>query len=176
MALFESPCVSVTPCGSARAGGDAKCTVVWLQGEHDAATTTFLVATLNRAAALDDADVLVDLGAVTFMDASTIGAIIGARNRLGMQARSLEIRAPSPVAAHLLELCGLMHLVRRVPLAAVHGTGVADALGSWVEVPSRPSTRPPANVSELQARFGNAANALAAEFAPEFPLAEVIEG
>jgi anti-anti-sigma factor len=151
MARFESPSVSVTPHGSAAAGGDAECTVVWLQGGHDIGSTDFLVAAFDRADELDGANVLVDLGAVTFMDASTAGVIIGARNRLRLQARTLEVRAPSPAALRLLELCDLTQLIRSTT-AAVHPTGVAGALHTWVEVPpspSRPSTSDAAPTPEV---------------------------
>ncbi len=149
MARFESPSVSTTPRGSAAAGGDAECTVVWLQGEHDAATKEFLTATLARAAELDDANLLVDLGAVTFMDAATVGVIVAAHNRLG--TRTLEIRAPSPGALLLLELCGLTHLIRPAPIVTVHPTGVAGALQTWIAVPSRPSSPPTQDAAKTPA-------------------------
>ena len=50
------------------AGRDADRTVVWLQGEHDISTTVALADTLARAIALDDADLVVDLSEVQFME------------------------------------------------------------------------------------------------------------
>src|SRR5688500_17284849 len=87
---------------------DAGRTVVWLRGDYDIAMKVSLVVSLARAAKRDDADLIVDLSEVTFMDASTISALVGARNRL--RSRSLVLRAPSPRARRLLELCGLAHL------------------------------------------------------------------
>jgi hypothetical protein len=74
---------------------------------------------------------VVDLSGVTFMDASTAGAIVGSCNRLRVRAQSLELRAPSPRALRVLELCGLAGLIQR---QAVPSTGLAAALATWVDV------------------------------------------
>ena len=66
--------------------------------------------TLARAVTLDDADVVVDLRDVLFMDAATLGSIVAARNRLRSQSRSLTLRAPSSSADRVLRLCGLTDL------------------------------------------------------------------
>lgn len=118
---------------------DADCTVVWVRGEQDLATRVSLTLVIARAARLDDVPVLVDLSAVTFMDASTVGAIVGSRNRLASRGQSLELRAPSAPARRILELCGLTDLIHTDP---VHATGVSAALQTWVEVPPiEPSKR-----------------------------------
>lgn len=145
MAPSLTPLISVSRRGSAR--GDADYTVVWVRGEHDIATKASLVVALDRAARLDDAPLLVDLSAVTFMDASTIGALVASRTCLQSGGQTLEVRAPSPRALRVLEQCGLAHLVHREPR---HSTGVAAALGTWVDVspiapsgPAGPVTRAP---------------------------------
>lgn len=132
MVRSEPPSISVSRRGSAT--GEADCTVVWVRGEHDIATRVSLVVVIARAAQRNDADLVVDLSRVTFMDASTIGAIVGSRNRLRSQGRSLHVRAPSPAAARVLELCGLGSLVQPSRVEAVHPSGVAAALGTWVHV------------------------------------------
>jgi hypothetical protein len=68
------------------------------------------------------------------MDASTIGALVVARNRLLARSRSLTVRAPSSAARRLLELCGLDRLID-VDQTAAPLPGAA-ALGSWVAVPA----------------------------------------
>src|SRR5688500_18448452 len=80
MARSESPSTSVTRRGTAE--GDPDHTVVWVRGNHDISTKVSLAVTIARAAQLDDGDLLVDLSGVTFMDASTVGAIVGSANRL----------------------------------------------------------------------------------------------
>lgn len=148
MARSDSPSVSVSRRGSAR--GDADCTIVWVRGEHDITTKVTLFVTVARAARLDDVPLLVDLSSVTFMDASTLGAIVGSRNRLRSRAQSLEVRAPSPPALRILELCGLGHLVHRDPLRA---PGMAAALGTWVDVPPiEPRRGPDSEASRAPAR------------------------
>ena len=121
--------MSVVRAGSPRR--DPCSTVVWLRGEHDIATRTALVVGIARAARRDDRPLLVDLSGVTFMDASTIGAIVGSLNRERQRGQTLELRKPSPRARRVLELCGLTHLVHD-PNAAPAGR--AAALATWVEV------------------------------------------
>jgi hypothetical protein len=76
--------------------------------------------------------VVVDLSAVTFMDASIVGALVGSRNRLRSKSQSLELRAPSPRALRVIQLCGLVGLVQA---ATVRTAGQAPALSTWVDVP-----------------------------------------
>lgn len=130
MARPTSPSVSVYR--RRPAGGERECTVLWVGGEHDIATKVTLAVAIARAAQRDDAPLLIDLSAVTFLDASTVGAIVGSRNRLRLRGRSLELRAPSPPALRVLYLCGLTDLIRR---ECVQPADPAAALASWVDVP-----------------------------------------
>jgi anti-anti-sigma factor len=66
--------------GVAEVGREAARVVVWLRGEHDISTVAELSAVLDGAAVLADVGLVVDLGKVRFIDASTIGAIIACRN------------------------------------------------------------------------------------------------
>ena len=141
----EWPSVSVCRRGSADPGSDPLRTVVWVLGDHEYATRVHLSATLGQAARLDDADVTVDLSGVTFMDASTIGALVDTHNRLRARSRSLSIRAPSRLARRLLDVCGLAFLIDE--RAAPAGPPLATALDSWVAVPASgrvsDATQPP---------------------------------
>jgi anti-anti-sigma factor len=85
--------------------------VLWLGGEHDLSTQ----ACLSAAIAAVDADVVLDLSEVEFMDAATIGAILRARVLLRRRSRSLMLRAPSRRARLVIGLCGLDDLVGPVP-------------------------------------------------------------
>ena len=135
MPANESPSVSVSRCGHARLASDPLRTVVWVRGEHDIATRVHLSDTIARAARLDDTDVVVDLSGVTFMDASTIGALVAANNCLRAASHSLSVRAPSLRAWRLLDLCGLARLIDDDPASVP--PSAAAALGSWVDVPVR---------------------------------------
>lgn len=88
-------------------------TVVWLEGEQDFATLPGVASVLADAMGANTAGVVVDLSAVTYMDASTIGVLIGARNLLRAQSRTLTVRSPSTWAGWLLTLCGLTALIDR---------------------------------------------------------------
>lgn len=129
--------------------GEAAPTVVWLRGEHDVATRVNLSLSIAQAAGLDDGNVVVDLSGVTFMDASTVGAIVGARNRLRSRSRSLSLRAPSRSAFRLLDVCGLASLIDHRPAPSLQPAPAASALGTWVDVP--PTDREPGADAARQA-------------------------
>jgi anti-sigma B factor antagonist len=90
--------------------------VVWVRGEHDACTADVLSQHLQQAIALGDADLVVDMSGVSFLDASTIGVVLRARGRLRQRSRSLAVRSPSTCARRLLELCDLADLIAPAPI------------------------------------------------------------
>jgi anti-anti-sigma factor len=91
-----------------------------------------LAVALARAGRLDDAPLVVDLSWVTFMDASTVGALVASANRLRARGQSLQLRAPSPRALRVLELCDLAQLTEQQP-ASRSG---APALVTWIDTES----------------------------------------
>ena len=137
MARSTSSAVTISRRGAA--GGDPLRTVVSLRGEHDIATKVPLSLAIARAARLEQVAVLLDMSAVTFLDASTIGAIVGSRNRLHSRGQGLEVRSPSARARRVLDLCGLADLIQQEPRQS---SGPAPALASWVDVPPSTPTRP----------------------------------
>ena len=84
---------------------DGAATIVWLGGEHDAATVHELRGALGRAVAADHNDLVVDVADVTFMNAATLGALIGARNTLRKQDRFITVRGSTRCVDRLFELC-----------------------------------------------------------------------
>ncbi len=140
----ESPSLSVSRRGPKCLGSEPRRTVVWVRGEQDIANRTELCDVIGQAARLDNADIVVDLSGVTFMDASTIDTLVAARNGLEELFRSLFVRAPSPRARRLLDVCGLAELIDEQPTPPPQAS--TTALGSWVEVPAgdrRPSPAQP---------------------------------
>jgi anti-anti-sigma factor len=85
---------------------------VWLRGEHDITTVRSLARDFARAIAANDDDVVLDLSAVRFMDAATVGMIVGAENFLRPRSRSVLLRDPSASARRVLDLCGLAYDTR----------------------------------------------------------------
>jgi anti-sigma B factor antagonist len=85
--------------------------VIWLEGEYDLATVSALSETIARAMESGGGELVIDLSGVQFIDATTIGVIIKARNDLDRQQRSLALRAPSKFARRVLELCDLAALL-----------------------------------------------------------------
>jgi anti-anti-sigma factor len=128
VALTEYLSVRVPRRGlEALAGREVNRTVVLLRGEHDASTVAALSEAMARAIALDDADLVVDLGGVEFMDAATVRLIIRAGEFLRLRSRSLTLRSPSTRARRVLDLCGLddhleRHSVDEAPTTSGVGT------------------------------------------------------
>lgn len=136
MAPTDSSIVSVSPRRRiAFSGTDSDRTVVYLRGELDASNAPIVSAAMACAMSLDDSDVVIDLSDVTFLDASTIGAISTARDFLAGQSRSVSLRAPSPSARRLLDVSGLSESI-------APATDAAGALGTWVAVPASDRATP----------------------------------
>lgn len=107
----------------------AEPTVVWIIGEHDTSTVGQLSATLARAIAVDETDLVLDLTGVGFMDASTVRVLLRAQGFLTRRGRSLMVRAPGSCARLVLESIGLAALIE----PTTHRRG---SLASWVDVPT----------------------------------------
>jgi anti-anti-sigma factor len=99
-------------------GCDADHSVVWVRGAHDASTVVALCLTMARAIAFDDADLVIDLSEVTFMDAATVTVMIRAEAFLRDRSRSLMLRSPSTHARRVLGVAGLVELVNPGPITA----------------------------------------------------------
>lgn len=82
--------------------------VVTLRGEVDAHTAPTL--RLELRSLIEEAEattVVIDLSAVTFLDSSVLGALVGALRRLRERQGQLRIVPPLTSAARILELTGL---------------------------------------------------------------------
>ena len=90
-------------------------TVASLRGEQDLSTVPALCEMLAGAIADGGADLILDLSAVEFLDASTVRVIAAAGEFLRARSRSLVLRSPSSCAQRVLDLCGLSGLVERDP-------------------------------------------------------------
>jgi len=78
--------------------------VVWLAGDQDIATVSVLAETLGNVTALDDADLVIDMSAVAFVDSATLRALTDCGRVLRSRSRTLTLRAPSRSAQRLLTL------------------------------------------------------------------------
>lgn len=82
-------------------------TTIWLDGDQDVVTAPRLRLLLATEIAGGDADVVMDLAAVTFIDATTLGALVGAHNTLAARGRTLTVPASSGCVRRLFALCEL---------------------------------------------------------------------
>ena len=129
--------------------GPQEPTIVWVTGEHDTSTVSDLSATLAQAIALvDEADVLLDLSGVGFMDVSTLRVVLRAQEFLNRRGRSLSVRSPAACARLVLNISGLAGLIEPERPVADAATRTESALASWVDVPMTdlPAQRAPDSV------------------------------
>ena len=96
--------------GSGAGQPRAHASVVPLHGDYDISMVPELSRLLADSVAQDDADLVVDLGEVRFLDASTIRALLHSRDALRLQSRSLTVRT-SGRTARLLVLLGLADML-----------------------------------------------------------------
>jgi anti-anti-sigma factor len=107
--------------------GDGDAVVVRLRGEHDRSTVPVLAEILASAVAVDDANLVIDLSEVQFMDAATVRVLLQARDRLAQQSRTFVLRSPSRCAQRVLDLCGASGLIELATVDARRGTRSAAA-------------------------------------------------
>jgi len=127
MAMEELVLISIT-------GGSP--VVLHVTGQLDIATVQDLEAI---TVALGDRDLVVDLGGVTFMDASGVGALIGAMRRSQDAGRWFAVRSPSAAVAKVLKQS---RADRVLPIQAGDGRPWLSSEQSAGRLPSlRSSTR-----------------------------------
>ena len=96
---------------SATVSREGERTVVTLSGEHDHATEAVLVGTIAGAISLDDADLVIDMADVEFIDSSTLVVLVRTWEFLRQRSRALVVRAPSARARRVLDAGGLAGLI-----------------------------------------------------------------
>ncbi len=79
--------------------------VLTLVGEHDISTVATLTHELARVIGEADTNPVLDLSGVTFMDVSIVNVLLRTNLDLRRASRELVLRAPSPNARRLLDLC-----------------------------------------------------------------------
>jgi anti-anti-sigma factor len=66
---------------------------VRLHGHYDVGAVAELSELLSSAIAFDDADLVLDMDEVSFIDAAAMGVVIRARSFLQLRSRSLTLRS-----------------------------------------------------------------------------------
>ena len=84
--------------------------IIWLKGEHDAATVGGLQLLLSVEIANTMNDFIVDLTDVTFMGSATLRVLVSANAELDHQGRSLSARGTPPNVRRLFELANVAPL------------------------------------------------------------------
>ena len=91
------------------AEGDRR--VAWLSGELDWAASPWLAEALAETTGTWRQRLVLDLSHLDFLDAAGLGAIVRVRNTMSSHAGELTLRAPSPFAAKVLAITGLLGMV-----------------------------------------------------------------
>src|SRR5688500_9689878 len=78
--------------------------LVGVYGEVDVAAAPLLAETLAQ---FSNGDVLVDLGAVDFLDSSGLNALLAAHRHIERRGGHLVVRDASPIVLKVLEITGL---------------------------------------------------------------------
>ena|SRR5947207_15772285 len=81
--------------------------VVDIRGELDDFTAPRLRETLEGLAEEGFADLILDLGDMTFIDSTGLGVLVGALKRSQARHGQVTLRHPSPATRKVLELTGL---------------------------------------------------------------------
>jgi anti-sigma B factor antagonist len=81
--------------------------VVEISGEIDVDSATAIGPVLDEALRQSDAEVVIDLTRVTFMDSSGIGMLISAKERADEAGVEIVLRSPSQPVRRVLELGGV---------------------------------------------------------------------
>ena len=89
---------------------DADTVVVRLWGEHDSSTVPALAAMLASAVDREEANLVVDLSNVQFINGATIRVLVAAGDFLVGQSRTFTLRSPSRCARRILDLCAISGL------------------------------------------------------------------
>lgn len=79
--------------------------VLVLSGEVDLHTVPSLEDAIGRTP--DDADLVLDLAGVTFLDSVGLRVMVSAHERISAAGGSLSVRRPSDAARRVLEITGL---------------------------------------------------------------------
>jgi anti-sigma B factor antagonist len=116
--------------------------IVTIAGDIDACTAPAMLAYVLNAAAGSDggvggSDLVMDLSAVTFMDASGLSALTRADGGARRAGRQLRLAAPTSRVARLLAITHLdLHfdLYLSTEAATSHGAGQPDGLASGTAV------------------------------------------
>jgi anti-anti-sigma factor len=106
-----TPLVSSVP----RVAREGNRTVVWLSGEYDIANMTALADELAAAIGLDNADLVVDMTEVQFIDVATIGVLVRAHSFLLRRSHRLTLRNPAKCVRRVIDILGLAQLIDSAP-------------------------------------------------------------
>ena len=94
---------------------DARTATVTLHGEIDVLTVDQLRIALAEALALHPHDLVVELGELTFIDSTGLGALIAGFQRARNAGVRFRLAHPTPAVRQILVLSGLLEVVELTP-------------------------------------------------------------
>jgi len=91
-------------------------TIVTLRGAVERSTRPVLPDYLVVGLLLEDAEIVIDLGSIEFIDLAGIRALGREREFLLANRRTMSVRAPSRLARRLITMCGLDDILEEVTI------------------------------------------------------------
>ncbi len=107
---MSEPSAPVADFGVTADISDGTATVV-IRGEVDVYTAPQLRDCLRGIGAEDARHVVLDLSAMTFIDSTGLGVIVGAVKRVREDGGDLSLRAPSKSTRRVLDITGLSQII-----------------------------------------------------------------
>jgi anti-sigma B factor antagonist len=102
------------------------CELLAVEGEIDIATSPRLIAALNEAVTDSDLSVIVDLGAVDFMDSTGLALLVRAQRRLSRRGRGFAVVCPDSPVRRIFEITDMVETLRVSPSRAIAVSVVGD--------------------------------------------------
>jgi anti-sigma B factor antagonist len=102
------------------------CELLAVQGEIDIATSPRLIAALNEAVTDSDLSVIVDLGAVEFMDSTGLALLVRAQRRLSRRGRGFAVVCPDGPVRRIFEITDMVATLRVSPSRAIAAGAALD--------------------------------------------------
>lgn len=102
------------------------CELLAVEGEIDIATSPRLIAALNEAVTDSELSVVVDLGAVEFMDSTGLALLVRAQRRLSRRGRGFAVVCPDGPVRRIFEITDMVETLRVSPSRAIAAGVVSD--------------------------------------------------
>jgi anti-sigma B factor antagonist len=104
------------------------CELLAVEGEIDIATSPRLIAAINEAVTDSERSVIVDLGAVEFMDSTGLALLVRAQRRLRRRGRGFAVVCPQGPVRRIFEITDMVQTLHVSPSREAAMSAAGDGL------------------------------------------------